>query len=369
MSTHPPSGSPSGNTTPREMPDTDLDSIGHHCDLPYCHQLDFLPFRCASCRGVYCLDHRTESAHQCARAGEWARAAAAPSTTSSTTSSTSTSTPSSTSPPAPQSKPTIHTTDQCSHLTCKTLIHTLTEPGVRCPACRRAYCLKHRLQEGHACTPAPVPIPSRGGGGKAGADTLKSMFARVRGSFAASLSSSSSSSTSGGRSAAAAAGKGTGNTAGQGTAAAAAAAAGTKTKPKPGNRAMAVHALKRTAKGDAKVPAERRVYLSVEAAASPTRSAAAAATGATGATGAGAAGAGAAGAFWFDGRWKVGRVLDDAARRLGVENVNNRVAGEEERLRVFHVEGGGFLEFGDTLGEKVVVGDTLVLLRGAGVIL
>ncbi|RAH82919.1 hypothetical protein BO86DRAFT_310647 [Aspergillus japonicus CBS 114.51] len=313
------------------MPETDLDSIGHHCDLAYCHQLDFLPFRCASCRGVYCLDHRTESAHQCARAGD----------SPSPSPSTSTSTAASSTSPAPQTKPTIHTTDQCSHLTCKTLIHTLTEPGVRCPECRREYCLKHRLKEGHACTPPPPP--SRGG--KAGADTLKSMFARVRGTFASSLPS-----TSGGSSAAA--GKGTGNPGDKG------AAAATTGKKKPGNRAMAVHALKRTAKGDANVPAERRVYLSVEAAASPVKGSAATA----------AAGA-ATGAFWFDGRWKVGRVLDDAARRLGVENVNNRVAGEEERLRVFHVEGGVFLEFGDTLTEKVVAGDTLVLLRGAGVIL
>ncbi|PYH81461.1 hypothetical protein BO82DRAFT_336278 [Aspergillus uvarum CBS 121591] len=307
--------SPSGNA--REMPETDLDSIGHHCDLAYCHQLDFLPFRCASCRGVYCLDHRTESAHQCARSA--AAPAAASTTTTTTTSSSSSS--------APQTKPTIHNTEQCSHLTCKTLIHTLTEPGVRCPECRREYCLKHRLKEGHACS----PLPSRGGGGGggkagAGADTLKAMFARVRGT-----------------------GKGPGDP------------AATTKKKKPVSRAMAVNALKRTAKGDASVPVERRVFLSVEAAASPTKSAAAAATG--------AAGAAATGAFWFDGKWKVGRVLDDAARRLGVENVNNRVAGEEDRLRVFHVDGGVFLEFGDTLGDKVVAGDTLVLLRGAGVIL
>ncbi|RAK75527.1 AN1-type zinc finger protein [Aspergillus fijiensis CBS 313.89] len=321
------SGSGSVNTSPNgEPPETDLDSIGHHCDLEYCHQLDFLPFRCASCRGVFCLDHRTESAHQCPRAGEWARSSSSATTTTSTPTSASTSS-------TPPTKPNIHNTAQCSHLACKTLIHTLSEPGVRCPECRREYCLKHRLREGHACQPFPRSGGKGGGGAGQGQDTLKSMFARSLGD------------------------KNKGATA---TATATTTTTTTK-KSKPVNRAMAVNALKRTAKGDAAVPAERRVYLSVEAAAAPTRSAAAAA--------AGAAGAGAAGAFWFDGKWKVGRVLDDAARRLGVENVNNRVAGEEERLRVFHVDGGVFLEFGDTLGEKVVAGDTLVLLRGAGVIL
>ncbi|RAH71970.1 AN1-type zinc finger protein [Aspergillus aculeatinus CBS 121060] len=353
------SGSGSGivhNPPTEEPPETDLDSIGHHCDLEYCHQLDFLPFRCASCRGVFCLDHRTESAHQCPRAGEWVRSSAATTTTTTNPSSGSTSISASSTPPT---KPTIHNTAQCSHLACKTLIHTLSEPGVRCPECRREYCLKHRLREGHACQPF-VPGGKGGGGGGAGQgqDTLKSMFARVRGSFA-SLGGGGGNA---GKSRTATAPGKTMDTKQNKAGATATATTTTTKKSKPVNRAMAVNALKRTAKGDAAVPAERRVYLSVEAAAAPTRGSAAAGAGAAGA-------AGASGAFWFDGKWKVGRVLDDAARRLGVENVNNRVAGEEERLRVFHVDGGVFLEFGDTLGEKVVAGDTLVLLRGAGVIL
>jgi len=111
--------------------------------------------------------------------------------------------------------------------------------------------------------------------------------------------------------------------------------------------------LKRTAKGDASVPADRRLYLHVvgttenpNASEPPT------------------------GNFFFDSRWKVGRVLDDAARRLKVENVNNRSSGEEARLRIFHVESGQFLEFSDVIGEgKVKTGHTIVLLRGAGVLL
>jgi len=65
----------------------------------------------------------------------------------------------------------------------------------------------------------------------------------------------------------------------------------------------------------------------------------------------------------------VGRVLDGAALALGVCNVNNRGGGEDERLRVFHVEGGRVLGFAERLGPggaEVGNGDTLVLLRGIG---
>jgi hypothetical protein len=126
-----------------------------------------------------------------------------------------------------------------------------------------------------------------------------------------------------------------------------------KVKPNsPAARIASVNAMKRSAKGDAGVPADKRLYLHVvgtadtQAAEPP------------------------AGDFYWDSRWKVGRVLDDAARRLKVENLNNRGGGEEARLRIFHVESGDFLEFSDTIGGgKLKSGDTIVLLRGAGLVL
>lgn len=33
-----------------EMKD-DIEAIGSHCQMAYCHVLDFLPFRCESCKG------------------------------------------------------------------------------------------------------------------------------------------------------------------------------------------------------------------------------------------------------------------------------------------------------------------------------
>lgn len=109
-----------------------------------------------------------------------------------------------------------------------------------------------------------------------------------------------------------------------------------------------MNTLKKNAKGDAKVPVEKRVYLYVEAEAA-SKSASVPRS-----------------ELFFSFEWRVGRVLDEAARQLGVENVNNRGGGEMERLRVFHVEGGRVLGFGDKLGEMVKSGETIVLLRGVG---
>jgi hypothetical protein len=112
----------------------------------------------------------------------------------------------------------------------------------------------------------------------------------------------------------------------------------------------ATTALKRSAKGDSKTPPEQRVYLYIEASSSsgsqqPRKD-----------------------TFYYAKGWRIGRILDVAAKSLHIENVNNRVEGEEEKLRVFWVEGGRLLEFSETLeSAKVKDGETLVLIRGVGV--
>ncbi|KAF2455008.1 hypothetical protein BDY21DRAFT_350904 [Lineolata rhizophorae] len=112
--------------------------------------------------------------------------------------------------------------------------------------------------------------------------------------------------------------------------------------------AAELNALKAAAKGDAKIPVEKRLYLHVEASADTTKAKFP------------------TGKFFYSRDWSVGRVLDAAASALQVENMNNRGGGEENRLRVFHVEGGRLLEFGQKVGECVKDGNTIVLLRGVG---
>ncbi|KAJ1930662.1 hypothetical protein IWQ60_000059 [Tieghemiomyces parasiticus] len=43
----------------------ELPTIGAHCDLTTCIQLEFLPFRCGLCQGAFCLAHRLPADHIC----------------------------------------------------------------------------------------------------------------------------------------------------------------------------------------------------------------------------------------------------------------------------------------------------------------
>eukprot|EP00210_Caulerpa_lentillifera_P006873 g6570.t1 len=48
---------------------SDLMSIGRHCAVPSCGQVDFLPFRCDCCHKTFCLEHRTYESHNCQKCG------------------------------------------------------------------------------------------------------------------------------------------------------------------------------------------------------------------------------------------------------------------------------------------------------------
>lgn len=299
----------------------DVEAIGAHCQMVFCHQLDFLPFRCESCRGKFCLDHRTESAHSCANAGAWARARQQ-ATTSATT---------------PSPKPSILTHEsQCSVPACKTLINTPLVPGIECAECNRSYCLKHRMKEEHDCQNLPRV------GARAKDSSLGDALSRLR-AWGASRK---------------AAAPGTASPATKSTPSAtsrlassisATASRATGRSPAPASSIVALNTLKRTAQGDAKVPVAQRVYVYIEAVSEGTT-----------------VQANPKGTAFYSGDWSVGKVLDAAAKSLGINNINNRGGGEEERLRVFHVEGGRVLEFSEKLGQGVKSGNTLVLLRGIG---
>jgi hypothetical protein len=111
---------------------------------------------------------------------------------------------------------------------------------------------------------------------------------------------------------------------------------------------VAMQSLKTTAKGDNKIAPEKRVYLFVNASADTTTAKIP------------------EGKFFYGKDWSIGRVLDAAAKGLQVQNVNNRIPGEEEKLRVYHVEGGRLLDFSEKVGDVLQTGNTIVLLRGVG---
>ncbi|KAI4141250.1 MAG: hypothetical protein L6R39_005435 [Caloplaca ligustica] len=298
-----PSASPAPSEPQSFTPmDKEMLSIGGTCQFLTCDNYDFLPFRCESCRGRFCQDHRTEAGHKCAHAGEWAARRAQQQSNKLPSSSS-----------ASSQKPTTLTATQCSHPQCKTFIDTLNSVGVVCPTCNRKYCLKHRIPEDHECNKI-TPLGARQGSGISQADKARSALGRLK------LWSKEKQ-------------------------------AAVLPKPKPStaaSRVIALNQLKRTAKGDEKIPMEKRIYLHVEAEANTTTSKLP------------------KGEFWYNKAWSIGRLLDDAARGLQVQNVNNRGGGEEERLRVFHVEGGRLLEFGEKAEDVLGQGNTIVLLRGVG---
>ena len=291
--------------TTMDRTDKDLDSIGAHCHYTYCNQLDFLPFRCESCKHTYCLDHRTETSHSCPKAGEWARRRAESKRTASGY--------------TPSPKPNILTYEQqCSEVSCKTLINTPLVTGVLCDKCNRSYCLKHRFTYDHNCANL-TPLGARPGTtqqtqkekGIAALDKLKAWGAAKKAAMPKAPQS--------------------------------------KSKVEAAARAQELATLKRTAKGDDKIAVEKRIYVHVEASSDTVTSKIP------------------KGNFFYSTDYSIGRVQDLAAKSLQVSNVNHRSEGEEDKLRVFHVEGGRLLEFSEKLGAcGVTTGNTIVLLRGVG---
>ncbi|KAK1777122.1 hypothetical protein QBC45DRAFT_417538 [Copromyces sp. CBS 386.78] len=295
--------SPSGASSA----DTDASLIGKHCQLEYCNQLDFLPFFCQSCHKTFCLDHRSESSHNCSCAGAWAERRRLAQLAR---------------PSAGEGKRMRDLVAQkpCADDACKTIIGTSLVPGVHCTSCNRDYCLKHRLAEDHDCK-SKVPIGARAMSAAATAATVQASAKSALERF-----------------------KLWGKTKRE-------EAARSMPKPKPSTaaqRMMALNTLKKTAKGDEKIPPEKRIYLFVEAENETAKAKIP------------------KGEFFYNKEWVVGRVLDAAARSLQVQNINNQSSKEEDRLRVFHVEGGRMLEFNEKIERVLVNGNTIVLLRGVG---
>lgn len=204
----------------------------------------------------------------------------------------------------------------CASPTCKTTIGTSLSTSVHCGVCNRDYCLKHRLKEDHDCK-SLVPIGARVGRIDNQAESARLAFGKLK-AWGSSKKATMSRALP---------------------------------KPKPTTaavRLVAVNNLKKTAKGDEKLAPDKRVYVTVEAEAATTSAKFP------------------SGPFFYSKDWVIGRVLDAAAKSLQVQNVNNQGMDEKDKLRVFHVEGGRLLEFNEKVGDSLISGNKIVLLRGVG---
>ncbi|KAI9828473.1 MAG: hypothetical protein M1826_006010 [Phylliscum demangeonii] len=331
--------------------DVEVEAIGAHCQTAYCHRLDFLPFRCESCRGTFCLDHRTETAHDCPHLGAWAarraRQQAGGGASAGSGSGSTTATATGTGTTLLQQQQAQQLPRPCAAASCQTTIDSGRSPGIHCSSCNRRYCLKHRFADDHDCSKL-VPRGARPSSSttatttpaknfQAGVDKARLALSKLTASWAATTITTTTTTTT--------------------------PKSKSKSKSKP-SALTSLNELKRTAQGDANLPADRRIYLYVEG--ERERERAAAITTTNDATHHPRL------PLFFDRAWSVGRMLDAAAARLQMANVNNRGGGEAARLRLFHVERGRVLPFAARLGGEdedaagLRTGDTVVLLRGVG---
>ncbi|RKF59917.1 AN1-type zinc finger protein 1 [Golovinomyces cichoracearum] len=285
--------------------DKDPTLIGAHCTLNSCNRLDFLPFKCESCRNVYCLEHRSENSHNCSKAGEWAARRRKGDLSSY---------------PLRVDKNMKETERKCASLKCQTTIGTSLSTSVHCSFCNQHYCLRHRMKDDHDCS-NQTPNGSRSsiytGIFDNQAEHVKVAFSKLKAWGINQKAHVSQSGIKARRSAA-------------------------------GSQILAVNNLKKIAKGDDKLPIDKRIYIHVDAEATSTSSKFP------------------SGAFFYSKDWVIGKVLDAAAKSLQILNINNECDDEMNRLRVFHIEKGRLLDFNEKVCDVLVNGDRIVLLRGIG---
>ncbi|KAI9187886.1 hypothetical protein H9P43_002277 [Blastocladiella emersonii ATCC 22665] len=147
----------------------ELPHIGKHCGLAGCNELDFLPYTCNRCRGVFCQEHWKVDDHACPKLHDPSYDRIVPSCplcgqvvpvgrnedpnrrvdAHIASGCQVTATAASRAPP----------TSKCALKGCT----AKTTVPVVCKACHLKFCLKHRLERDHDCTPPPPPPPPSAG--------------------------------------------------------------------------------------------------------------------------------------------------------------------------------------------------------------
>ncbi|GAO47350.1 hypothetical protein SAICODRAFT_31232 [Saitoella complicata NRRL Y-17804] len=260
----------------------DPSKIGAVCHT--CGRSDFLPFTCNYCGLKYCQDHRHPQSHTCGPYSALQKEQALK-------------TGSSTPPPAIGS---IKTT--CSHTQCSTALDGIMSPGTVCK-CRGIFCLKHRHPLDHACKYTSPPPTS--------AARAREALEKLR-HWASSYGSTRTD-------------------------------AGKKTSTKT-SRVLVVAKMKKTSKGDQRVPQEKRIYIHAEGPPDEPNQPKA--------------------DIYVSREWSTGKALDSIASLLGVRNNNNAAMEDDDKLRLINVDLGALLEHAPKFGDVAKDGDTIMLVRG-----
>ncbi|KTW26185.1 hypothetical protein T552_03076 [Pneumocystis carinii B80] len=68
--------------------------------------------------------------------------------------------------------------------------------------------------------------------------------------------------------------------------------------------------------------------------------------------------------FYISKDWSCGRSLDYLSKNIGIKNVNSSTKNENDKLHLMHIESGKILEPSKIIGDCIITGDTVVLMRG-----
>eukprot|EP00357_Protocruzia_adherens_P036090 CAMPEP_0115021778 /NCGR_PEP_ID=MMETSP0216-20121206/31109_1 /TAXON_ID=223996 /ORGANISM="Protocruzia adherens, Strain Boccale" /LENGTH=227 /DNA_ID=CAMNT_0002394239 /DNA_START=33 /DNA_END=717 /DNA_ORIENTATION=+ len=105
---------------------------GQHCDEPYCHQLEFLPFKCVYCEKTFCKDHRHNESN-CPEASSKEKKKEEKQSDSTGEEEKST------------TQPKILKREACHLKNCNLPVFLV------CSNCKEKFCMGHRLFEDHRC--------------------------------------------------------------------------------------------------------------------------------------------------------------------------------------------------------------------------
>ncbi|GLJ27940.1 hypothetical protein SUGI_0548770 [Cryptomeria japonica] len=133
--------------------------LGKHCNEKSCRQLDFLPFRCDACDGVFCAEHSSFARHSCPNANMRDRVVAiCPACKISVEKAfkeeDSVALQRHSCDPAKSRKATV-----CPVKRCKEILSF--QNTYSCKSCGQKTCMKHRFPSDHACTAAGLLVGRR----------------------------------------------------------------------------------------------------------------------------------------------------------------------------------------------------------------
>ncbi|KAI8928499.1 hypothetical protein BC831DRAFT_397473 [Entophlyctis helioformis] len=292
---------------------------GLNCSVADCGRYDFLPFVCGDCRCAFCPEHRFGDKHRCPGSSTDASLLVCPKCSLVVSSKPGSGTDSA----SDSDRLKMHMAAECSakvpstspgKIPCSAQGCTTAELwSALCPDCGLRFCLAHRYAASHKCAAlaqASIDKMDR----KA---AIKTFVSDKLGAHASAPASS--------------------------------AATTAAKQPKPMSPAVALMKLKMNAKGDAKIPSDLRVFLSIIVAADAPQ------------------GQHRTLGVFHRKTISIGKLVDALAETAQVANTNN-VAGTGPKLSLFHgatgMRLGTLATLGDLLGSGAIAqGQTLILDR------